>query len=451
MRAATLRLGRIALICLLLGLTGATSSETAPDTAPEAEPETADTRGQPRAGLQRTSPRSEPLPGLDDLPAVAAGPPGSPERRDSWSAYVRAAMLSAYYYADRERRELPWKPIPLLDAARILVQDAERSSFGESRRRRVVQKLIVGGLELGDDLTHSHRYRDALVVLLEEPGRSGETLLGEIDVQIERAIKEFFSGSFVGAGIPIELLRRIAALLSELLYASAPAIGGCAAVAAPDTEIKDPSAASSTCGHLGEGWKTSLVWAETTLAVKRDLEEVAVALDPQNWDAWDAVEGERCSPWFAEVLVVEAPAWSQLSCPPTPGLDWSGHLYEEFVLDWVLVNSAFFNVLEVDSEREPDPDPTEHIYDFCLESYLGGWVGSDEGAIAVDEGFSKVFQGAGGWVDLAAEKKISFIGWLDDAGMQVAAELLLENMGDAHAEQACCRPPPPPTCSPTGP
>jgi hypothetical protein len=433
MPPATLRVAALLLAGSLMGLAAGCHCSQGQD-APE-----------PASGAAEASPG--PPDAVAKLPPV--GPPGPPDAGPS-RADVRAAMLSVYYHGDRERpEELEASFLPRTEAAEILAEDARRSSFGESRRRRAVRKLVMGGLVLRDDGKPDHRYRDALLILLERPGRPGAEVLSEIDGAIERVVVEFHEPvpSPTSGELPADLAQEIGEGVAEYLDSGGGAIRGCPSVTESLAESIDGSQATSTCAHSDPNWTSDLVWVEATVSVQRSVSEVAEALDPQNWDAWDQVENEPCSLWFEKIDVVEPPDWEAKSCPPAPGFDWSGYVWEKFYVDWALGSTEFRNVLQVVSDRDPDVDPSRHRFDFCLEDFRGGDVGGDaSGTIAVDEGASHVAQGSNGWVNLTAEKRISFRGWADDAGMKVAAEYALLNMGDAHAEQACCRPPPPPAC-----
>jgi hypothetical protein len=405
------------------------------------------TRGQdtPRADASAAA-EASPLPAK--LPGVGAGAPGPLDAEAPSLEDLRAAMISAYYYGDRERSEdLRDRFLPAPEAARILAADARLSSFGESRRRRAVRKLVTGGLALRGDATFEHRYRDALLILLDQPGRPGVEVLSEIDGVIERVVLEFHEPvpSADPGELPPDLVQEIGEGVAEYLDSGGEAIRGCPSVTESPAQVMDVGQATSTCGHSDPNWTSDLVWVQAKVSVKRDISEVAEALDPQNWDAWDQVESKRCSLWFELIDVVEPPDWDARACPPTPGFDWSGYVWERFYVD--LGDTLFENVLEVTSEREPDVDPTRHRFDFCLEDFLKGGVGDDlSGTIAVDEGSSQVAQGSGGWVNLIAEKMISFQGWADDEFMRETAEYALLSMGDEHAEQACCRPPRPSAC-----
>jgi hypothetical protein len=77
--------------------------------------------------------------------------------------------------------------------------------------------------------------------------------------------------------------------------------------------------------------------------------------------------GTGRKPFFLSAYVPEANG-ERVACPPTPGRDWSGPLYEEFQILDSSLSSKLATRLGIRSDLAPDSAPTKYGFDYCLSS-----------------------------------------------------------------------------------
>jgi hypothetical protein len=386
-------------------------------------------------------------------PAAEAGEPmvrDAPIRERSElekrAAAIRAALVSVEHHALREPPDLPPEvmPIPLARAVRTLREDANDNPFGESRRRRSITALIVGGVDPSASPPEIRRHKEEIDVLL-GPQKA------EFDVFLTALLPRVFV-----APVPLALdsdpqLAEFAQEIQAFLDSGGPAVPNCDPDGPPPAAIrnitKGPAPTLSCSGTaLPPGW----TWEQTSIEVSRPggVAALAAALDPQNWDAH-----LECNPFFVGAYVVDSNK-AKLACLPF-GKDWSNLLYEEFLMSVESSEAQLVTILKIDADLDPVADT--HRFDYCLHESVSGIAsfGPDNewsGSIDVDEGFQTIDETASGALKVVADKKLHFEDWKhatngnDKTGkMNDAASPQLMAMGSALKEAVCC-PAPSPVC-----
>lgn len=388
-------------------------------------------------------------------PTVRDVLPRDPSAVEQRAAAIRAALVSVEYHALRDPPNLPPEvmPIPLATAVRTLRQDADDNSFGESRRRRSITALVVGGV---DPSVSPPRIRNREEI---------DVLLGPQQSAFDAFLTALLPRVFVGPS-PLVLdsdpsLRRLSREIQAFLDTAGPAIASCAA---QDAERLTPHTPTSSCGTT---FPAGLIWERARIEVTRPggVAGLASALDPQNWDETDVATGLKCNPFFTSAFVTDA-SKSPVSCPPLAGQDWAHPLYEEFHMSVGASDGQLATVLKIKANLDPDSPTvaTGHHFDYCLGESVFGQVITEafnvekvwEGSIDVDEGFQTIEKP--GALVVVADKKLHFTGWTEQgsgadvtAAMNAAATLNLMAMGQALKEAVCCNPPPTPACPPGAP
>jgi hypothetical protein len=165
-------------------------------------------------------------------------------------------------------------------------------------------------------------------------------------------------------------------------------------------------------------------YATVGISVKRSLDGLARAMDPQNWD--------ECSALFVKTHVAKRtngdyavdsefdvePALQ----PPTPGTTWnstaSGALFEHFEMSWGnLVTGTGFarfkNLLEITTLRDTASFRVSYVLDRSLgsrvayQSVIGlPYDDSGPGGLDVDEGVAEVTDLGAGWLRSTGKKTL---------------------------------------------
>lgn len=474
-----------------VGLGACGGDEEPPAPAPSEE------REAPAAPVVRRETRSEAppvsVPVRPRAERLVSPFPLSRELRRDEIARDRAARQAAMFAVYATARGLPdfalppeQRPISPQEAAAILRHDAERSLPGELRRRLAIVRLTRAGLRI-ERGSEPGEYETRLLHrrFLAQLGAPVAAIEQVIDLTVDE----------ITQAVPTialeELIALVAKALGGRLFSLFDSVAG-SACAYPyrnlETKVHEdvseagsactrPSGASSSC-PLPSDWKDNLVWVTTALDVKRPLDELAKIVDFQNLDS-----SEECSPYFEATCALDE-ANACLTCPPEPGTDWSGPLWEFFDATWnpspdpVLgaacqcgtpsCEASFKNVLRIESLRDPDPpaQPTDHEVRYCLDRNTSAmWECNASGSLDVDEGCVVLESLDDGFVSIRAEKMLRFSGWKDTAGYPVDdaiawnVSVLLETMGDQILVALCCPVPEDPGCldmlvgpdTPTGP
>jgi hypothetical protein len=345
--------------------------------------------------------------------AVPAQPPPEPgpgaHDARSADAEVRRALLSVYFHA--RIPESGWmpeevRPIPLRKAVEILRDD--RGYFAESRRRRAIAKLYAGP-----------KTRDRTLALraLGAPVQRLDPLVMDADLSEEELTRV---GSPALVQVTIELLDKL----------NGPSIQSCVRTF-PQTEVdfsySDPM--------------TKMV---STMSVKRALDELRPALDPQNWDVCGSKFWEAA--YVAEKVGDDYPIDNkgnakEHATPAAPGSDWEAGLFEHFVFEIGPFEAASFKILlGIESDAG-----TEHVVKYKLIQSLEGSVGpinKTSGGITLDKGSIEAKQ-EGAWVHVKVSKDVKFSGWggsMLDFWVNFWSRIAIEQAADELYEGICCQP-----------
>lgn len=370
-------------------------------------------------------------------------------------AQVRAALYSVAYHSEPVPPDLPWPllPIPLDEAARILKAGAKGDEFGESRRRRSVIDLALGGLEQRDGAWHVRQPNDGALAIL----------LGKLKKPFDKKLKEILNGLPPLPPPPpdphpmmltIDQAKFVRLSLWDWLEAKLQvAILVCGQTVPPTSVDKT--------------YPDGSVEVTTTLAVSGQIYWVSSALDPQNWDAINFANGKPCNPYFRianEYVKNTGNQWVPKVCPDKPGSQWVGSLFEYFEADFEEFSSADFSTILAISRPSGNNAPTWG-FDYALTQDFGGRVVAKpnysplnlSGDIGTDEGGLDAVKTLKD-IQITAVKRIHFVDWIDDDhpsvswtdAMNAWAVVALKAMGGVLAESACCQPLDPLPCTTGG-
>ena len=368
----------------------------------------ADYQLAPKRDDQKIWISGEPLQTLAGVSSESGGPlpkrvvEGPPWDQRPLEAQRRAALLSAFFHAYHESGEgLPriLRPIPLADAARILLEDD--SAHGLSRRLRASAVLAEAGargtrLEALEILTKGVGVFDISAIPSEPPENDAERAEREGDLY------DVFHSTFFPPDLSPACQRT-----------------------KPETVFDDPGD-----GSLGATFR---------LRVKRSLQEIGKALDPQMWPS--------CSALFEETSIVEADGQGgYVPAPdsPAPGSTYQNRLlYEHVVFDFELGWVGLRTVLGVSATGD-----TNRQIDYYLVESLTTEVSDatlPEG-IEVDKGYIHAWPDEeAGWTQIEARKDLLFGGnavtWLFNLWRKPMLRMLASEVHD----MVCC-----PVVSPPG-
>lgn len=380
------------------------------------------------------------------------------------AADTRAALLAVEYWSDPKRPDLPehLRPIPLVEAARTLAADAQRGPYGASRRNRAIVKLTLAGLSLGSDGRAVHEHRQALEIL-GAPIERIDALIHEIgarprpDPTVTLDWDQLLA--WIRPALSLEFFR--------LLVASSPIppLVNCSWLGIPSTvSEKRHGFQTFPCSDIAAPNDAEVV-ATTSVMVRRQFQELAELMDPQNWDAQSSPP-DHCNVYFEETKVVtlnlQSGDWEAHKCPASPGTAWSAPLQEKFRMEFGQspgsLSTSVATILDIDAS--PSSNPSNFMAMYRLNEHIFTNIGSDtRGEIDLDKGYSAVGSGASGTNEhkVGGEKRVRFTGWKspatrsnpnppdDSAYYNTLACYSLKAMGDALQEFVCC-PVPPPTC-----
>src|SRR5262249_19165015 len=192
--------------------------------------------------------------------AATVGPFASPRYMD----HVRGAMLSAYFYADgldKEAPAVPWQPIKLVEAGKILSKD--RSSNSNSRRRRFA--VMIG----------------AAAVHEPDPRRRALLTNGLRALRAPASVIALATGTPPPGVVTVQMTER----QIQRILDSPPPPGPPGTV---DLFARACCSCMTECGVSGPQSATDLARVDFALEVERTSDEVAAATDPRAWAACNA-------------------------------------------------------------------------------------------------------------------------------------------------------------------
>lgn len=343
----------------------------------------------------------EPLRTLKGATSIAGGSvpkkevEGGPWDQRPLEAQRRAALLSAHFHSYHDSGEgLPrvQRPIPLAEAARILLEDD--SPHGASRRLRAAVVLAEAGakgkrLEALEILTKGVGVLDFSAIPSEPPASDEER------AEREGALYQVFYSSFFPGDLSPQCER-----------------------SDPETVFDDPGD-----GSLGATFR---------LRVKRSPQKIAQVLDPQLWPS--------CSVLFQETAIVESDdqgGYVPSPNPPAPGSTYQNRLLYEYVVfdfeyGWVGLRTVLGISATGDSNRQVDYSLVESLATEISDLTLA------EG-IEVDKGYIHVWpDDQAGWTQLEARKDLLFGGnastWLFNWWRKPMLRMLASEVHD----MVCC-------------
>jgi hypothetical protein len=335
---------------------------------------------------------------------VSAGPSQVSERESAQR--IQSAMISIHWHAirrDVDQAPPQIRPMPLLDAARIVA--AQTGRFAEADRRTAIAVLAADDVDFHKDaLLVLHAPLPAIIAILQH--LPPNTTLRE---------------------------KAIYARLDE----DGPAVANCeATIISPPDVVPDPPQGEPSCSRSGSNLGVNRV--TTTAQVSGTTrDKLSRAMDPQSWDVcmhdyFDATYVANPVTNPSTVPCYDPPA---ATSPPSPGSNWSGSLFERFN-----IVSIFRNFLDINSTGT-----SGYLVKYCLSNSVCSevpWLPPFSGGIDVDEGHLNASASASaGTYSLEVVKYVRFAGWPPspyDPWIPSMTAAALKNSGDSILKLACC-------------